>query len=158
MSQVSGGSAVNLTEDFADRDFDPSWSPDGSQIAFKSDRDGGGCFVISALGGTPRRVGSRLARPPPEGDTWSAGGPAWSPDGSKLACPAVDEQSRPFIDIVSLTTQEVERLPLPGQYWPMNLSWSPDARFFAYVDTVNWTADTTRLWIVSLTGESMPLT
>ena len=157
VSQVSGGSAVNLTEDFADRDFDPSWSPDGSQIAFKSDRDGGGCFVISALGGTPRRVGSRLARPPPEGDTWSAGGPAWSPDGSKLACPAVDEQSRPFIDIVSLTTQEVERLPLPGQYWPMNLSWSPDARFFAYVDTVNWTADTTRLWIVSLTGESMPL-
>ena len=147
VSQVGGGPAVNLTEDFTGRDFGPSWSPDGSQIAFKSDRDG--CFVMSALGGTPRRVVS-LANV-----GW--GRPAWASDGSKLACPDSDEQSRSFVDIVTLATQEFERLPLPGQYNPMNLRWSPDARFFVYVDAINITAETTRLWIVSLLGESIPL-
>lgn len=150
VSQVSGGPAVNLTEDFAGRDFDPAWSPDGGQIAFESQRDGGGCFVISALGGAPRRV---VGLP-----TLVPGGPAWSSDGSKLACADIDEDSRPFVDIVNLSTLEVERLMLPGQYNPMDLTWSPDDRFFAYADAINPTADTTQLWIVGRSGESIPIT
>jgi len=136
VSEINGGSAVNLTEDFTDNDFGPSWSPDGSQIAFVSTRDGGGCFVVSALGGTPRRVAF-----PPE---WGRGRPAWSSDGSKLACTGIDKERRPLIDIVTLNTGEVERLPLPTQYHTMGLSWSPDGRFFAYIDAINpITADTT---------------
>ena len=149
VSQVSGGPAVNLTEDFTGLNFEPSWSPEGSQIAFKSARDGGGCFLMSALGGTPRRVVSLPST--------VSGGSAWSSDGSQLACPDVDEQSR-FVDILTLTTQEVERLPLQGQYRPMGLSGSPDGRFFAYVDAITARADTTRLWITSLSGESISLT
>ena len=149
VSQVSGGPAVNLTEDFEGRDGEPSWSPDGSQIAFRSERDGGGCFIMSALGGTPRRVVSQ--------PNTGSGGPTWSSDGSKLACPHNDEQGL-FVDILTLTTQNVERLALQGQYLPMGLSWSPDGRLFAYIDALNATAETTRLWIVSLSGESIPIT
>ena len=147
VSQISGGSAVDLTEDFTGDDFGPSWSPDGGQIAFYSARDGGGCFVMSALGGKPRRV---VSQP-------NAGGPIWSSDGSKLACPVVDEESRSVVDIVTLSTQEVERLSLEGQYFPAHLSWSPDGRFFAYVDVISLTAETTELWIVSLSGQSIAL-
>ena len=32
-------------------DREPVFSPDGSKIAFHSDRDGGGVYVMSALGG-----------------------------------------------------------------------------------------------------------
>lgn len=151
VSQVSGGPAVNMTEDFDGRDDSPAWSPDGSQIAFKSSRDRGGCYVMSALGGTPRRVVA-LGSPRPPGES-----PAWSADGSKLACPAVDEQSRPVVEILTLATQETERLSVEGQYGPNHLTWSPDGRFFAYVDAISPTAETTKLWIVGLSGESMAL-
>jgi Tol biopolymer transport system component len=152
VSQVRGGPAVNLTRDYEGLDTGPSWSPDGSQIAFKSLREGGGCFVMSALGGTPRRVVSH----PNEG-ALRRRRPAWSPDGSKLACPYADEESRPFVDIVTLATREVESLQLRGGYQAADLSWSPDGRFLAYIDAINWAADTTRLWVVGLSGDSIPL-
>ena len=153
VSQVSGGPAVNLTQDFEGLDVGPSWSPDGSQIAFRSGRDGGGCFIMSALGGTPRRVVSFANTLGPQ----RRQRPAWSPDGSKLTCPDRDAQSGPFAVIVTQASQEVERLPLTGQYGAQDLSWSPDGRFIAYVDAINWNADTTRLLIMSLSGESIPM-
>ena len=53
---VSGGTARQLTTDPA-YDTSPMWSPDGSTIAFESDRLGStDLFVIPATGGTPRRV------------------------------------------------------------------------------------------------------
>ena len=53
---VSGGRAFQLTTDKA---FDtmPVWSPDGTRIAFSSDREGSmDVYVVDAKGGTPRRV------------------------------------------------------------------------------------------------------
>ena len=49
-----GASPINLTADFPGPDTFPSWSPDGAQIAFASAREGGGYFVVSALGGRPQ--------------------------------------------------------------------------------------------------------
>ena len=53
---ASGGDARQLTTHQA-YDGHPLWSPDGSQIAFSSDRDGGlDVYVMSATGGKARRV------------------------------------------------------------------------------------------------------
>lgn len=53
---VSGGTARQLTANPA-YDSYPVWSPDGSQIAFSSTRDGSDdIFVVNAKGGTPRRL------------------------------------------------------------------------------------------------------
>lgn len=49
VKQVAGGEAVNRTADHPGADKVPSWSRDGTQIAFWSDRDGGGYYVMSAL-------------------------------------------------------------------------------------------------------------
>ena len=45
VQQVDGGAPIRLTDDPADDD-DPTFSPDGTQIAFRSERDGGGIYIL----------------------------------------------------------------------------------------------------------------
>jgi Tol biopolymer transport system component len=106
-----GARPIRLTYDPAD-EISPTFSPDGSQIAFSSLKDGGSLYVIPALGGEQRLVaqGSGVASPrfSPDGQWLAAapngmvypvsGGPArrlvdtagllwspvWSPDGKHL--------------------------------------------------------------------------
>ena len=48
---------ARLTDHPAD-DWMPRFSPDGSRIVFRSERDGGGLYVIDAVGGQERRIGA----------------------------------------------------------------------------------------------------
>lgn len=59
------------------KDTAPRWSPDGTRLAFLSDRDGGRpqLYVIDAHGGEARRLTTL-----PQG----AGAPLWSPDGAQI--------------------------------------------------------------------------
>ena len=52
VQQVGGGDPIRLTQDPAD-ESDPSFSPDGTMIAFRSEKDGGGIYIVPSLGGTP---------------------------------------------------------------------------------------------------------
>jgi Tol biopolymer transport system component len=67
--------------------WDAAWSPDGTRIAFTTDRDstiGNNCYeiyVMNADGSNP----TPLRPQPPCVLNWSAWEPAWSPDGSKIA-------------------------------------------------------------------------
>src|SRR5439155_15444418 len=72
VQQVGGSEAIRLTRDAAD-DYDPSFSPDGRRIAFRSERDGGGIYVIPTLGGEARRLVPLGRRP------------RFSPDGNWIA-------------------------------------------------------------------------
>ncbi|HEX5965535.1 MAG TPA: protein kinase, partial [Pyrinomonadaceae bacterium] len=56
-SQAIGSpGATNLTKDSLTDDSQPAFSPTGDRIAFRSERDGGGIYVMSATGGSPTRV------------------------------------------------------------------------------------------------------
>jgi hypothetical protein len=48
---------VRVTDDPAD-DYDPAFSPDGAQIAFRSDRVGGGVYAVPTTGGEARAKAS----------------------------------------------------------------------------------------------------
>ena len=71
--RVGGENAVNLTADSPAHDSQPAFSPDGRAIAFRSERGGGGIFVMGATGESVRRITSEGFHP------------AWSPDGRELA-------------------------------------------------------------------------
>jgi eukaryotic-like serine/threonine-protein kinase len=62
---------ARLTDHPAD-DWQPSFAPDGSRLVFRSERDGGGIYLVNLLGGAPRRLVS--------------GGifPRFSPDGTRV--------------------------------------------------------------------------
>ena len=54
--RVGGRNPVNLTPDSPTDDRQPAFSPDGERIAFRSDRDGGGVFLMSASGESVTRL------------------------------------------------------------------------------------------------------
>ncbi len=72
--RVGGERAMNLTQDCPADDTQPVFSPDGERIAFRSDRDGGGIFLMGATGESVRRL------------TDFGYNPAWSPDGREIVC------------------------------------------------------------------------
>ena len=71
VQQVAGGEPVRLTSGMG-LCHSPSFSPDGSRIAFHGGPDSRGIYVVSTFGGGARRIADGR-------------GPAFSPDGSQIS-------------------------------------------------------------------------
>jgi Tol biopolymer transport system component len=74
---ADGSNQTRLTN-YSSMDIYPAWSPDGTKIAFASDREGN--WEIYVMDATP---GSSPTRLTDHSSTDTA--PAWSPDGTKIA-------------------------------------------------------------------------
>ena len=72
LQRVGGQSVTNLTADSQESDMQPRFSPDGEYIAFQSNRDEGGIFVMGATGESVRRRSD------------FGFNPVWSPDGAEI--------------------------------------------------------------------------
>jgi Tol biopolymer transport system component/lysophospholipase L1-like esterase len=90
----------------------PSYSPDGTKIAFTSDRDGRGgteIYIMAADGSEQLRLTTR----PVSSDT-GAGQPAFSPDGTKIAFARVME---PTADDYASHRNEIYTMAIDGSNW-----------------------------------------
>ena len=154
VAQVGGGDPVNLTRDNEGNDRYPSWSTDEQQIAFVREEQAGSLFSMSAVGGRPREI-----RLPSDSLIERHSIPQWSADDSEIAV-AVQRPTGKAIAIVSLESLEARLVSIPPHEgsFSADLSWSPDSRTFAYVDSVG-NADLTQLWLIpSAGGEPTPVT
>jgi Tol biopolymer transport system component/DNA-binding winged helix-turn-helix (wHTH) protein len=140
--RVGGKNPVNLTQDSTADDTQPAFSPDGEQIAFRSERDGGGIFVMGASGENVKRV------------TDFGYDPAWSADGSQIVCDTVianantrlSTDSRLFS--VNVTTGEKHAIT-PAASNAEQPNWSPHGYRVAYWAQVQARVD---VWTIPAGG------
>ena len=116
VQQVDGGSAIRITDDPAD-DHDPSFSPNGTQIVFRSERQGGGIYLVPSLGGEVREL-------VPEGNR-----PSFSPDG-RLLMYGTDDSGGSHLREGCVGGDTLANSPsrLSG-YFVVVTGWEPDSDF-----------------------------
>jgi Tol biopolymer transport system component len=118
-------------------DLSPVWSPDGTQIAFASDRDGDWEIYAMRTDGTDLR---QLTD-----DTSIESKPSWSPDGAKIAFDSGRGYERD-IYVMDSDGANQERLVQAAGGWP---AWSPDGTRIAYFDRVDGNPE---IYVVDVDG------
>jgi len=135
------GVTRNLTRSSGVAERYPAWSPDGTTVAYFSDRSGEYELVVRPADGsgeerTVTDIGKGFRYPP-----------VWSPDGSRVAFIDSTLTVR-MVDVADGTAVEVDST------WWMNhpslerfhLAWSPDSRWLAYSKVVETQLDAVFLY------------
>lgn len=124
IADLVSGETKKLTDDVF-IDVSPSWSPDGTQIAFVSDRDGKADIWLLDVGNEQAQRVSDLDKPPSS--------PIWSPDGKQLAY-LKDVGSTVFVsstvNVIDLATGSDREVSEP-MFGPSAPAWSPNGETIA---------------------------
>ena len=122
--RLDGSSSVNLTPDSSAQDTQPTFSPDGKLIAFRSEREPRGIYVMDATGENPRRVSDFGFHP------------SFSPDGKQIVVsifgddqPTVRRSGPKGIWTIDLETGEKREVSKRDASLP---AWSPNGKHVAF--------------------------
>ncbi len=140
VSANGGGTPVKLT-DSPGLDVGGSYSPDGSQIVFESDRSGSQqCYVMNADGSNQRRIsffGGRCATP------------EWSPRGDLIAFTHVVGDLRVGV----MTPSGGGMRHLTNSWQDEAPTWAPNGRIVQFFRTARGSGEAS-IWQVDLTGRN----
>jgi Tol biopolymer transport system component/flagellar hook assembly protein FlgD/subtilase family serine protease len=114
---IASGNGIQLNEGENFNEEYPAWSPDGSRMAFMSDRSGTNALWIKDLTTNSFMLAV---------DSPNAYSPQFSPDGTKLAY--FDDQNIFVLDLTAGVTKQIED---NSDWWLF--SWSPDSSALAFV-------------------------
>jgi serine/threonine protein kinase/Tol biopolymer transport system component len=149
LQSVGGQNAFPITKDPNVDDDEPAFSPDGEKIAFRSNREGGGLFMMGRTGEAIRRLTSKGFNP------------GWSPDGTKIAFVTENMQLTPLnreaggeLWIVDIATEAMRRLDVIDALQP---SWSPHDHRIAFA--ANSAQPNMHIWTIPVNnGTPTPVT
>jgi Tol biopolymer transport system component len=163
-----GSSPTRLTDDQGHThnpdgptyDFDQAWSPDGSKLAFASNRDGDSfeIFTMNAEGSNVQRLTN---------NTIDEGQPAWSPDGTRIAftrgsaCPIVvkpqlvttdDDPCKAYIYVMNSDGSNQVKISAAGdEAFPV---WSPDGSKIAFTTVPTNVPNGDEIYVMNADGSN----
>jgi Tol biopolymer transport system component len=142
--RIGSRNPVRLLPDSASDDIQPAFSPDGERIAFRSSRDGGGIFLMSAAGESITRL--------TDFGFW----PSWSPDGSEIVVSpgSFSSPTGLFVKehglaVVDVQTKQVRKLAIDDRV--LQPAWSPGGARIAYWG-VRGTSGQRDIWTAAADG------
>jgi Tol biopolymer transport system component len=122
--RVGGRNPAPLTPDSPVDDWQPVFSPDGERIAFRSEREGGGIFLMDPTGESVRRVSD------------FGFDPSFSPDGREIAVGTVgfqfpmERSGRGSLWAIDIATGRKREVARPSD--AVQPAWSPHGTRIAY--------------------------
>jgi Tol biopolymer transport system component len=119
---ADGSDRINISND-PKQDIEPNWSPDGSKIAFATDRDGNyEIYVMNADGSDPVRLTENFS------EDYR---PMWSPDGTKIAFYSNRDGN---FEIYVMSADGKQAMNLTKNGFPdTDPAWSPDGNYIVFV-------------------------
>ena len=120
------GDIRNLTNTAGADERYPSWSPDGTRIAYFSDQSGEVALYIKNQNGQGEPLKIDLGSPPSYFYY-----PAWSPDSKKIAY-ADRRLNLWYVDLEKRTPVKVFHDRFTGDQQIYRAAWSPDSKWLAY--------------------------
>jgi tricorn protease len=119
---IEKGPTRNLTDSSGAFDKWPAWSPDGSQIAFISDKSGEEeLYLIPQDGSKPAEQITR-------GGSAMRYGPEWAPDGKRIAFSDKDGK----VYVLTLADRKVTEIADSRRGQVRDYSWSPRGNFLVF--------------------------
>jgi Tol biopolymer transport system component len=122
MMNVDGTHQTQLTKDPAN-ELEPSWSPDGANIAFISDRNGHNfdIYVMNAEGSNVTQLTN---------DSANEFGPVWSPDGTQIVFNS-DRNGNVQLFMISIDGADLVQLTKDSSN-SAYADWSPDGKHIVF--------------------------
>ena len=131
---LSGGGTPRAVTAGTHDDYEPSFSPDGNLLAYRSEKDGGGIYLAPVSGGKPRRLAAGARRP------------RFAPTGMRLAY-----QAAGGLFIHDLHQRQARRL-FPGFHSAKDPVWSPDGKQLLFAGCKDAAAESCDWWVSASEG------
>ena len=146
------GKNLRQLTDHPGDDHYPAWSPDGKQIAFVSNRDGGkasAIYVMDTEGNNLRRLTNDAKL------TW-VDSPDWSPDGKQIVFTSIviDKGAKgksSEIYVINVDGKNPRQMTKdPKLTWTESPKWSPDGRQFVFTGKAG-----NEIYLINVNGENL---
>lgn len=146
LQRLTGGLSV---------EYEPAWSPDGQRIAFASNASGlNDVWVMNVDGSNLQQLTNARLQSPMPGSGTSAGAPAWSPDGTRLAY-VVTTNASSILWIMNVDGSGKRALTLSGEGNAYDPTWSHDGRMIAFRHEIGFPRQTTLQFVSAEDGATM---